>query len=656
MAIDCSFITDLFPVRTLVELFDTPELRNRAGVGMNECEVESPAEVVLDANEKIRVLHVDDDSGFLKLIKQCLEIDWPFQVDQCLSVDEALAKLDEEKYDVIVSDYQMPGKDGLQFLRELREKGSRVPFIMFTGKGREEVAIEALNLGAKHYINKTGEAEVVYTELAHSITELANAEKAEEKAEKASEEARVRFKNIADIAGDWVWEVDGDGRYTYSNPSVEQVLGYVPEEVLGRHFYDFYPAEEQERLKEVDMKIFARKERFTTFVHKDGHLVVVETRGIPVVTPDGKILGYRGSDRDVTETKQAQKALKESEEKFKQLFTQNPEATCYLDADLHILDVNPRFRELFGYTLEEAKGKNIDDIIVPEGKMEEARMLEEKALGRYVYFDTVRKRKDGLLIPVSVSAAPMKIIDELAGYVVIYKDISEMKKAEEELKVAMEKLCVVGSLTRHDIRNKLAAVDGYLFLLRKKLGRNMEALENLNEIGSSSQQILRILEFSRVYEQLGAEELKYVNVEECVNDAAATFTNLKNVKVKNSCRGLQVLADSLLTQVFYNLIDNTLKYGEKTTLIRFHYEKLDGNHLKLIYEDDGVGIPDQMRSSLFQKGCGKGTGYGLYLIKRICKSYGWTLQETGKQGEGAQFTMTIPQVSKDNTRIQYTID
>jgi PAS domain S-box-containing protein len=518
-----------------------------AGVGMNECEVESPAEIVLDANEKIRVLHVDDDSGFLKLMKQCLEIDGPFQVDQCLSVDEALAKLDEEKYDVIVSDYQMPEKDGLQFLRELREKGSRVPFIMFTGKGREEVAIKALNLGAKQYIDKTGEAEVVYTELAHSITELANAKKAEEKAEKASEEARVRFKNIADIAGDWVWEVDGDGRYTYSNPSVEQVLGYVPEEVLGRHFYDFYPAEEQERLKDADMKIFARKERFTTFVHKDGHLVVVETRGIPVVTPDGKILGYRGSDRDVTETKQAQKALKESEEKFKQLFTQNPEATCYLDADLHILDVNPRFRELFGYTLEEAKGKNIDDVIVPEGKMEEARMLEEKALGRYVYFDTVRKRKDGLLIPVSVSAAPMKIIDELAGYVVIYKDISEMKKAEEELKVAMEKLCVVGSLTRHDIRNKLAAVDGYLFLLRKKLGRNMEALENLNEIGSSSQQILRILEFSRVYEQLGAEEPKYVNVEECVNDAAATFTNLKNVKVKNSCRGLQVLADSANT-------------------------------------------------------------------------------------------------------------
>jgi PAS domain S-box-containing protein len=622
---------------------------------MNEFILKSPAEVVLDANEKICVLHVDDDFDFLKLVKYCLEIDWPFQVDQCLSADEALTRLDGEKCDVIVSEYHMHGKDGLQFLRELRERGNRVPFIMFTGDERIEVVIEALNLGAKHYINKMGEAKAVYTELAHAIEELADVKKAEEKAEKTSEVMRDRFKNIAEIAGDWIWEVDIDGRYTYSNPSVEHVLGYLPEEVLGRHFYDFYPAEEQEKLKNVEMKILARKERFTTFIHKDGHPVVVETRGVPVITPDGKILGYRGSDRDVTETKQAQKALKESEEKFKQLFTQNPEATCYLDVNLHILDVNPRFHELFWYTLEEVRGKNINDTIVPEGKMDETKMLDEKASDN-IYFDTVRKRKDGLLIPVSVSAAPMKIIDELVGYVVIYKDISEVKKAEEEVKVAMEKLCVVGSLTRHDIRNKLAAVEGYLFLLRKKLGKNIEALDNVNEIESSSQQILKILEFSRVYEHLGAEQLKYVNVEQCVSDAVAIFTNLKNAQVKNECRGLQVLADSLLAQVFYNLIDNTLKYGEKTTLIRFRYEKLDRNHLKLIYEDDGVGIPDQMRSNLFQKGCGKGTGYGLYLISKICESYGWALQETGKQGHGAQFTMIIPQASKDNTRNQYTID
>jgi signal transduction histidine kinase len=110
-----------------------------------------------------------------------------------------------------------------------------------------------------------------------------------------------------------------------------------------------------------------------------------------------------------------------------------------------------------------------------------------------------------------------------------------------------------------------------------------------------------------------------------------------------------VLADSLLRQLFYNLIDNTLKYGKKTRRIRVHYEE-EENQLKLIYEDDGVGIPDDVKSHLFQKGYGTGTGYGLYLIKRICEAYGWAIEETGKEGQGAQFTMILPKESKDGKK------
>jgi signal transduction histidine kinase len=114
----------------------------------------------------------------------------------------------------------------------------------------------------------------------------------------------------------------------------------------------------------------------------------------------------------------------------------------------------------------------------------------------------------------------------------------------------------------------------------------------------------------------------------------------------NDCRGLTVFADSLLRQLFYNLIDNSLKYGEKTSKIRVHYE-VEKNQVKLIYDDDGVGIPEEMRENLFSEGFGKGSGYGLYLIKRICEAYGWTILETGKHGQGVQFTMVIPEKGKD---------
>jgi signal transduction histidine kinase len=98
------------------------------------------------------------------------------------------------------------------------------------------------------------------------------------------------------------------------------------------------------------------------------------------------------------------------------------------------------------------------------------------------------------------------------------------------------------------------------------------------------------------------------------------------------------------------MMDNTLKYGEKTRTIRVHYKE-EADRLKLIYEDDGVGIPEEEKGKLFQEGYGKSTGFGLYLIKRICEGYGWTIQETGKHGKGVQFTMTIPKNAKDGTRL-----
>ena len=745
---------------------------------MIESTVQSRADTVVGAVEEvpIRILHVDDEPELLKATKQCLEM-YSFDVRTVQSVDEALLELEKGSFDAIVSDFQMPGKDGLEFLKELRASGSRLPFVLFAGKGSEEVVVKALNLGADLYVDKRGNPETVFLELAHGVRELVVRERAEKalkecgekwkiladkspnmifinregrvvyanekcveitgytreefyssnfdflqliapeygdlvkqnfrkhfgggdvepcdyvlvtkngrrvavviasklikfegknailgvvtditerkRFEDALRESEKRFRDIADVAGDWIWELDPEGRYTYSNYAVKNVLGYVPEEVLGKHFSDFFPPEGREKLKESLLNVFARKDRFTTFVHKDGHLVYVETRGMPLLSSEGKVLGYRGSDRDISESRKAEKALQESEERFKLLFAQNPEAACYVGVDLRILDVNPRFEELFGYSLVEVKGKCIDDVVVQEGKLDEARMLDRKAAEGYVYFDTERRRKDGSIVPVSVSAAPMAVGDRLAGYVVMYKDISETRTAQQGLMVAMEKLQVVGSLVRHDVRNKLAGLNGYAYLLGKKIGDNEQALQDLKEMESCSEQILRILEFSRVYEQLGAEELKYVNVEKCVNDAVMLATNLKNVQVANDCRGLSLLADSLLTQVFHNLIDNSRKYGERISQIRIHYEIVDKDELKLIYEDNGAGVPDSMRANLFKEGYGRGTGYGLYLIRKICEAYGWTIQETGREGLGAQFTMAIPRTGKNTLKTRYTIE
>ena len=143
--------------------------------------VEVPDLAAAKQKERIRVLHVDDDSSLRKISKLILlDLDSSFEIDQACCVDEGLSKLAVGCYDVVVSDYEMPQKDGLQFLTELREQKNEIPFILFTGKGREEVAIKALNLGADGYHNKQGNPETVYGELSHSINLVVDRSKAKQ--------------------------------------------------------------------------------------------------------------------------------------------------------------------------------------------------------------------------------------------------------------------------------------------------------------------------------------------------------------------------------------------------------------------------------------------------------------------------------------------
>jgi DNA-binding response OmpR family regulator len=128
----------------------------------------------------IRVLHVDGDDDFLIISKRFLERQGSFQIETASSVKEALQKIKQKKYDVIISDYQMPEMNGLDLLKELRAGENNVPFILLTGEGREEIAMEALNFGADRYFNKNGNPAILYRELVHILRKAVKAKRAEE--------------------------------------------------------------------------------------------------------------------------------------------------------------------------------------------------------------------------------------------------------------------------------------------------------------------------------------------------------------------------------------------------------------------------------------------------------------------------------------------
>lgn len=165
----------------------------------------------------------------------------------------------------------------------------------------------------------------------------------------------------------------------------------------------------------------------------------------------------------------------------------------------------------------------------------------------------------------------------------------------------------------------------------------------MNKIEQAVKDSVEIFEFAKMYEQLGVEELTCIDVGKAMDEAVALFSGL-TINIQNDCHGKKVFADSFLRQMFYNLIDNTRKYGVKATTIKVYYQLAESSSLNLIYEDDGVGISAKNKSRLFAEGFSTGgsTGFGLFLIKKMMDVYGWNILEEGEPGKGAKFTITIP--------------
>ena len=152
-------------------------------------------------------------------------------------------------------------------------------------------------------------------------------------------------------------------------------------------------------------------------------------------------------------------------------------------------------------------------------------------------------------------------------------------------------------------------------MAKQRLSEDPVALDYLNGVNSAVEQLEKIFDYAETYEMLDAEEVSYANVENSINESARLFSDLNGAKLMNECHGLTVLADSLLRQLFYNLIHNSLRHAEKLSQIRVYYKEVKEDKLNLVYEDDGIGIPEDEKK-IFKEGYGKGTGYGSILNKK----------------------------------------
>ncbi|WP_427158921.1 PAS domain S-box protein [Aliinostoc sp. HNIBRCY26] len=184
--------------------------------------------------------------------------------------------------------------------------------------------------------------------------------------EVALQESEERFRNLVEASSDWVWEVDENIRYVYVSPKVRDILGYEPEEVIGKTPLELMPPEEAERVFSVFAPIAAAQQPFkcleNTNLHKDGHLVVLETSGVPIFNCGGKFCGYRGIDRDITARKQAKTKLLETQAQLQAILDNSPAVIYLLDTQNRFLLINQQYERLFQTTQQEIIGKSIYEV------------------------------------------------------------------------------------------------------------------------------------------------------------------------------------------------------------------------------------------------------------------------------------------------------
>ncbi|MEI6050981.1 MAG: PAS domain S-box protein, partial [Bacteroidota bacterium] len=252
-------------------------------------------------------------------------------------------------------------------------------------------------------------------------------------------------KAILQITSDWIWETDEQGKYCYCTENTEQIIGYTVDEMIGKSPFDFMSHEESERIKPIFQNIVEKKGSIVDLenwiLHKDGHLMCVLTNGVPIFNETGIISGYRGADKDITDHKQAEEALRASEESFRILSDKSPIAIEHYNEEGVLLTVNPACLSLFGVTdIKEIQNFNL--FADPNISDEYKKKLKRNETVRYQDLFDFEKVKEFKLYNTSksgsiwIDAIITPLINnhgKVNGYLLHISDVTQRKQAEEAL-------------------------------------------------------------------------------------------------------------------------------------------------------------------------------------------------------------------------------
>lgn len=446
------------------------------------------------------------------------------------------------------------------------------------------------------------------------------------------------FRSLYENSFDAVLLTKPDGIILAANPAACELFSKIENELLNSNRSDLVVVDEKcvSLLNERKRTGKARGE--LTLKRKGGSTFEGEVTSTVFVDVDGSektILIIR----DITERKKTEERLLQRD----LIFEKSLDMICMAGFDGYFKVLNPAWSSTLGWSPKELLSKPWIEFVHPDDREATVNARARLIDGKEVFqFENRYMCKDGRVRWLSWNSFPYP---EYGSIFAVARDITDRREADHRLAAANEKLRVIGSLTRHDVRNKLSGILSNAYLLKKNLKGDPKLEEYVRDIENGVEASNKLFEFSSNYEKIGVEQRSEVDVGQFFRQAVALHTDLQKMVFQNECDGFVVTADSLLRQIFYNLIDNSVKHGKTVTKIRLTFNKTpDG--ISLVYEDNGVGISEANKPHMFVGGftTGNGSGLGLMLVKKIVEAYGWTITEEGKPGSGVKFVIHIANI------------
>ncbi|MBI5694525.1 MAG: PAS domain S-box protein [Nitrospirae bacterium] len=607
-----------------------------------------------------KLLLVDDSAEFSDMLRRRLKNDAPhFDVTIAGGGDECLRLLKDDRYGCILSDFQMPGMDGLELLKKIRSNGDDTPFIFLTGQGNEGLAREAFKGGAYDYFTKeVGFAH--YARIINSVEQAINhrlAQRLVRKAELELLDEKNKLDDVLSCIGDAISIQDREYRVLYQNPAHRELAG----DHAGEFCYKAYNRNDEVCPDCGIAQCFADGKSHT--VQKTGRLekgdVYVEIHASPLRDSAGQIIGGIESVRDITAIR---KAGLENERLFKAVSASH-EGIAFTDRADRFVYVNAAHAGIYGYTPEELIGRTWRDITPPDALAE-----TEGFVGKTLYSMDVGEfsgevlglRKDGTSAQTEVHATSIWGKDgTYQGHVCIVKDIAERKHLERERSDFY-------AMVTHDIKSPLTTIIGYSELLAMPGNRvdDDDSKEMLDGIHKSARKVVNLIEdFLTVSKMESGRLVPERSIHDVSGMLAEAWSESEPALRRKliACRyeaapGLPpaYVDRRLLLRAVSNLLGNAASYTQAGGEVTLRAGRLaeDGRDCVVIsVTDNGPGIPPEEQGRVFEmyyraKGSAgtKGTGLGLAIVAAAAAAHGGRVELESEPGKGSTFRLVIPVV------------